>query len=114
VSSRGTTQIDHYMVLLALTIISLLRNAGNAAQTNCGDVPRSPEQLERELRSGSAGREFQPMLRASLAASTDVLSSVIAFRMLDCIIGKKRDDVKGKLQYMPAAGIALDQPLNLH
>ena len=38
------------------------------------------------------------MLPASLAASADVLSSFIAFTILECIIGKNRDDVKGKPQ----------------
>ena len=74
----------------------------------------SPEQLERELRSGSAGREFQPMLPESLATSADVLSSFNAFIMLECIIGKNRDGVKGKSQNTLVASITLDQPLNLH
>jgi hypothetical protein len=81
-----------------LTIISLPCNAGIAVQTTnvtLDDTP-SPERLKRELRSGSAGREFQPMLHASLAASVDVLSSVIAFINVGSIIGKKRDDVKGE------------------
>jgi len=38
------------------------------------------------------------MLHTSLAASTDVLSSVIAFILLGSIIRKKRGDVKGKPQ----------------
>jgi hypothetical protein len=38
------------------------------------------------------------MLPASLATSADVLSSVVAFMVLVCIIGKKWDDVKGKAQ----------------
>jgi hypothetical protein len=36
------------------------------------------------------------MLHTSLTVSTDVLSSVIAFMLLESIIGKKRRDVKGK------------------
>jgi hypothetical protein len=38
------------------------------------------------------------MLHTSLAASADVLSSVVAFAMLKSIIGKKRGTVKGKPQ----------------
>jgi hypothetical protein len=34
--------------------------------------------------------------------------------MLGCIIGKKRDGVKGKAHNTLAMNIALDQPLNLH
>ena len=48
------------------------------------------------------------MLPASLTTSTDVLSSFIAFITLKCIIGKKQNRVKGKLQN------ALDLPLILH
>ncbi len=59
---------------------------------------RSLKRLERELQSGSAGWEFQPMLHTSLAATADVLFSVIAFHMLEVIICKKEMDVKGKLQ----------------
>jgi len=69
---------------------------------------RSPERLERELQSGSVGQEFQPMLPASLTTSTDVLSSFTAFIRLLCIIGKKRNRVKGKLKN------ALDLLLILH
>jgi hypothetical protein len=54
------------------------------------------------------------MLPASLATSADVLSSVVAFMVLICIIGKKWDDVKGKAQKTLVLDIALDQPLNLH
>ena len=54
------------------------------------------------------------MLPASLATFADVLSSVTAFLMVGCIIGKKREGVKGKAQNTPARNIALDQPLNLH
>jgi hypothetical protein len=82
-----------------LTIISLPCNAGIAVQTTnvaLDDTP-SPERLKRELRPGSVGWEFQPVLHTSLAAFTDVLSSVIAFRKVGGIIGKKRDGVKGEL-----------------
>ncbi len=37
------------------------------------------------------------MLHTSLAVSTDVLSSVVAFMVLGSIIGKKWGNVKGKL-----------------
>jgi len=41
------------------------------------------------------------VLHTSLAAFTDVLSYVIAFINVGGIIGKKRDDVKGKsLEYL--------------
>lgn len=36
------------------------------------------------------------MLHTSLAVSTDVLSSVVAFYAVGSIIGKNRRDVKGK------------------
>lgn len=39
------------------------------------------------------------MLHTSLAVSTDVLSSVVAFYAVGGIIGKKRRDVKGKSEY---------------
>ena len=54
------------------------------------------------------------MLPESLATSADVLSSFNAFIMLECIIGKNRDGVKGKSQNTLVASITLDQPLNLH
>jgi len=54
------------------------------------------------------------MLPASLAASADVLSSVVAFTILILIIGKKLNDVKGKVKNTLIVLIALDQPLNLH
>jgi hypothetical protein len=73
-----------------LTIISLPNNAGIAVQTTnvtLDDTP-SPERLKRELQPGSAGWEFQPVLRTSLAAFTDVLSSVIAFILLGVLSAK--------------------------
>ena len=110
-----------------LTIISLPCNAGIAVQTTCvrakGFRPyRSPERLERELRLGSAGWEFQPMLHTSLTAFTDVLSSVTAFSIVRSIIGKKGDGVKGEIPersgealFDPKMGgyhlIALNHPL---
>jgi len=88
--SRGTTQIDHYVIHLVLTIISLPCNAGIAVQTTnvTHDATPSPERLGRELRSGSAGWEFQPVLHTSLAAFADVLSSVVAFIMLGVLSAK--------------------------
>jgi hypothetical protein len=63
------------------------------------------------------------MLHTSLAASADVLSSVVAFAMLKSIIGKKRGTVKGKPQIAHTVTAhtvtahchsALDRPLILH
>jgi len=74
----------------ALTIISLPCNAGIAVQTTNVTLygTPSPERLKRELRSGSAGWEFQPVLHTSLAAFADVLSSVVAFIMLGVLSAK--------------------------
>jgi hypothetical protein len=95
------------MAHFTLTIISLPYNAGIAAQTTnvtlktgTRDTP-SPERLKRELRSGSAGWEFQPMLRKSLAASADILSSVIAFITVEEYYLQNTGDVKGLLLDIP-------------
>jgi hypothetical protein len=81
--SRGTTQISRVITeLFALTFISLSYNVENTVRTICGArchlALRSHERLERELRLVSVERGFQPVPRASLTTSANVLSSVLA------------------------------------